>query len=444
MTRRTEPAGERAVGQTSRVEINLSAIDHNLSVIERVLAGRTDHAPATLCAVIKGDAYGMGARRIARRIASKVAMFAVYSLQQARDLVESGIGTPILVLMPVHALDRRDVLYGSAVRGQLHLSVHDNQTLDALIDVANGMGLRLPIHLEVDTGLGRCGSTPDEAFLLAKRIARQPRLKLAGVFTHCSCSDNDARLTEDQACTLDEWLDRAREANYLPEDAIIHQASTFAMFRGDQFHRSMVRVGLSLFGYASEEFSDASEFQHTSEARTLRPAVRWVSEICQTRWIEKDAKVGYGGTWTAPRQTRTAIVPVGYADGYPLALSNNAKVAIVAADAGETIRAFATVLGRVSMDQIVIDITDIPEPMARVGSEVELIGTDPAAPNHLPTLARNAGLISHAMMCAVSPRLPRSYVSETGSDEPIIVARTVGAAGAGRSRPGALTTRAVV
>lgn len=87
------------------------------------------------------------------------------------------------------------------------------------------------------------------------------------------------------------------------------------------------------------------------------------------------------------------------------------------------------------MDQIVIDITDIPEPMARVGSEVELIGTDPAAPNHLPTLARNAGLISHAMMCAVSPRLPRSYVSETGSDEPIIVARTVGAAGAGRSIP---------
>lgn len=412
------------MGQTSRVEVNLSAIEHNLGVIDALLAGREGHPQAALCAVIKGDAYGMGARRIARRLSNRAAMFAVYSLQQARDLIETGIGTPILVLMPVHALDRRDALYGAAVRGQLHLSVHDNATLDALIDVANGMGLRLPVHLEIDTGLGRCGSTPDEAIILAKRIAKQPRLKLAGVYTHCSCSDSDAQLTQSQASTLDAWLARANDAggasDLVPADAMIHQASTFALFRADRYHRSMVRVGLAMFGYAGEEFSDAESFEHRTAARALRPAIRWVSEICQTRWINEGSKVGYGGTWTAPRRTRTAIVPVGYADGYPTGLSNHAKVGVVGA---EGIRGFAPVLGRVSMDQIVIDITDMPEAMARVGTEVELIGTDAAAPNHLPTLAKAAGLIAHAMMCGIGSRLPRAYVSETGNDEPIIVSR---------------------
>ena len=142
---------------------------------------------------------------------------------------------------------------------------------------------------------------------------------------------------------------------------------------------------------------------------------------------------------TAKRRTRTAIVPVGYADGYPLGLSSNAKVGVVSDDDGAPIRGFASVIGRVSMDQIVIDVTDIPESMISVGTEVELIGTDPSAPNHLPTLANNAGLISHAMMCAVSPRVPRAYVSETGTDEPIIVART-----AVRARTAPQITRAVI
>lgn len=445
------------MGPLSRLEVNLSAIEHNIGVLRRVL---DSHAPipggaagaggsgggdgggaggAMLCAVLKADAYGLGARRLARRLDGRAGMIAVYSLEQARQLVEGGIGTTILVLMPVYGLDRRDPLYGAAVRGQLHLSVHDNATLDSLIDVANGMGLRLPVHLEVDTGLGRCGSSGAEALVIAQRLSKQKRLRLAGVYTHCSCSDTDRARTESQADTLDGWLQRA--GDLIPADALIHQASTFGVFRGDRYHRSMVRVGLALFGYAAEEFAHSEEFEHAGEARTLRPAVRWTSSICQSRQIEKGGTVGYGATWAAARRTRTAIIPVGYADGYPIPLSNRAKVGVVGEDG---VRGFAPVIGRVSMDQIVIDTTDLTDSMAKIGAEVELIGTNAGAPNHLPVLAHQAGTISHALMCGIGPRVPRVYMTDHGLADTGTPVVTVAPDFRGKRPIGASASRAVI
>ncbi len=170
----------------------------------------------------------------------------------------------------------------------------------------------------------------------------------------------------------------------------------------------MVRVGLALFGYGPTEFADPEEFEFAEEAARLTPAVRWLSRIVQIKRIETGAPVGYGSTWRAPRPTRLGLVPVGYADGYPVALSNRAKVGVVTASAS---RAFAPVVGRVSMDQLMIDLTDLPEQEARIGSTVEVIGADPAAPNHLPTLAAQASMIAHELLLRLSARLPRQYLA---------------------------------
>jgi alanine racemase len=152
---------------------------------------------------------------------------------------------------------------------------------------------------------------------------------------------------------------------------------------------------------------DPDAFELRDLASRLEPAVRWTTEVAHLQWIDAGERVGYGGTWTAPRRTRVALAPVGYADGYPLSLSGTGVVRLRTGDAW----AEAPVIGRVSMDQITIDVTDVPGGTAGIGSEVELVGTDRDAPTHLPEVARRAGTISHELLCRLSRRARRRYES---------------------------------
>jgi alanine racemase len=194
----------------------------------------------------------------------------------------------------------------------------------------------------------------------------------------------------------------------VPQDCVIHEANTFGVFRAATYHRSMARVGLALLGYGAEEFSKPEEFAFAAEAERLRPAARWLSALVQTRTIDAGTPVGYAGTWSAQRSSRVGVVPVGYADGYPLALSNRAKMGVTLRSG---VKAFVPVIGRVSMDQTMLDLTDLPEGEAGLGSEVEVFGNDRTAPNHLPTLAHQAGTITHELLCRLSPRLARHYIA---------------------------------
>ncbi len=399
---------------TSRIEVDLAAIEHNVRVVRSVLERSADRnlgtapAPGTpgICAVLKADAYGCGSARVAKRLSlAGVEMFAVYTPEQARALVEAHISQPILLLMPVREMDRNDPLYRSAARDRLHFTVHDRDGLASLIAVADGFGMTIPVHLEVDTGMSRGGAPPDEAAALAVRISEHPRLRLAGVYTHFSAADTDTNFTKQQHDTFSAWLKRVGPA--LPADCLIHEANTFGTFRAGANHRGMVRVGLALLGMAGEEFG-GGEFEFAADAEKLAPAVRWVSHVAHLKWIAPGTPVGYGSTWRAQRKTRIALIPVGYADGYPLALSNKGVVAI---ELPGGIRAYVPVVGRVSMDQITADVTDIPEDQITLGSCVEVVGNDRTAANHLPTLAKEAGTITHELLCRFSARLPRSYIA---------------------------------
>lgn len=397
---------------TSRIEVDLTAVSGNIRTLRQVLAGSgpvstTATPPPGICAVLKADAYALGAPRIAKRLGiAGVDLIAVYTPEQARALIEAAVTTPILLLMPLHEFERSDALYRAATRGQLHLTIHDEQSLNAAATFSDQLGMTLALHLEIDTGMSRGGSPPAEALRLARRIGAHPRLTLAGVFNHFACSDTSAEFTRRQAAEFTRFLESAR--TILPPNCIIHEANTCGAFRSAGFHRSMVRVGLALFGYAGEEFADPDNFEFRDEAARLAPAVRWLSQIVQIKRLDVGAPVGYGSTWRAQRLTRLALVPVGYADGYPLALSNTARVGVELASG---LRAYAPVVGRVSMDQLTIDITDLPEAEVRVGSPVELIGADRSAPNHLPTLARQADMITHELLLRLSARLPRHYIA---------------------------------
>ena len=389
---------------TSRIEVDLSAIEKNVGVVRSVVGPNVG-----LCAVMKADGYGLGAARVAKRLGpAGVNMFAVYTTEQACSLLDANLpgNAPVLVLTPLRDIERNDPIYRALQTERVHVTVHDIEHFESLLTIASSLGVRLHVHMEVDTGMSRGGMSPAEASKLLERMATQPRVRLAGVFTHCASADCDPDQTRRQADMFDRFLEQNREL--LPDDCIIHQANTFGTFRAPRVHRSMVRVGLALLGYAGEEFADPANFQHAAAAEQLTPAVRWISKLVQTKWIEPGTTVGYGGTWKAKRRTRLGLIPVGYADGYPLACSNRARVGVELAGG---VRAYVPIVGRVSMDQVTVDLTDLPEVGIGVGSWVELVGNERGAPNHLPVLARHAGTITHELLCRFSQRLPRHYIA---------------------------------
>jgi alanine racemase len=419
------------VTHPSTLHIDLDAIAHNHGVITSVAEraardGAGSRTPAGLCAVLKADGYGLGATRLGKRLASLgLDMIAVYHPDEARELLSVHLGVPVLIFMPVRGIAREDRLFHALSRGLIHLSIHDRGCLEAASAIADSLGLSLPVHVAVDTGMGRAGSPPDEAHTLMDAVLDHRRLTLAGIATHFASADASHEITADQLAAFDEFLSRyalpgepaADGARPLPRNVRVHAANSFALFRTGAAHRTMVRAGIALLGYAGEEFADAESFEHADLASELKPALRWTSSIVQVKRIEPGGPVGYGSTWIAPKPNGAWLgtVPVGYADGYPLALSSRpgtgeptASVRVRRAD-GSFVP--APIVGRVSMDQITLDLSAFDDPGALAGVEVELVTPDATAPTHLPALAKQAGTITHELLCRLSARVDRSYVT---------------------------------
>ncbi|MCA3004562.1 MAG: alanine racemase [Phycisphaerales bacterium] len=439
---------------TSRLEIDLSAVEANVAHIRRILAAGAEASGGGrvgLCGVIKQDAYGLGAPRVAKKLAAMgVDLLAVYSLEEARALAEAPIKTPVLVLMPIYGLERNDPLYRLAVGGRLHLVLHSQKQAMELGSLAARIGLQLPVHVQLDTGMTRGGSLPDEATELVKLACQSPRLVLAGVMTHFSNPGGDEVFTREQARLFKGWIEgikplltQARTAGKQP--TLVHAANTVAALHATNLHATCVRIGQGLFGYGGEEVDVAA-------AQGLSPAVRWISRIVHVHEVPAGWPVGYCRTWHARRASRIAVVPVGYANGYPLGLSNRGVVRLTGRPYDHTRTAgpherivsheertaqgkgsFTPVVGRVSMDQITIDVTDAAPGHAEVGAEVELIGMQRDAPNSLPNLALQAGTIVHEFLCRIAPApsVERTYVMSGSAlvGEPVLKA-AISASGA--------------
>ncbi|MEM9250964.1 MAG: alanine racemase [Planctomycetota bacterium] len=421
--------------EPSRLEIDLEALDHNVAALRSLMVGDLAYDPASLrqvrrdqrrgrrpdgqprvCAVVKKDAYGLGASTVAHRlVAAGCDMLAVYNVDEAAGLVAAGIQAPILLFAPMRALTRTDALYRHAVAGLLELTIHDLRQLEQAQAMGTMLGIKVPVHLLLDTGLSRGGLSPDQLATALHRLDDFNQVRLAGLYSHLATAASDVDFAYAQLDRLEAAV--ADHADRLPEDCRIHLAATHATLRDPRFHLDMVRPGLGALGYGQASLVGPV----MADAPPLRHAVRWVSRLIHVQRYPRLTPIGYDRSVKLRRESVVGLVPTGYADGYPRALSGKGVVRAVTPSAGPV---DAKVLGIVNMDQITIDLTDAVAAEAEAGGRpldaelhdwhdtpIELIGRDPAAPNALPTLAEQAKTTCYEMLCRLGSHVPRKYLN---------------------------------
>ena len=381
--------------QHSTIQIDLGAIDHNCDIIRQHIGEKCG-----LCAVTKADGYGLGSVRVASRLRTHADMLCVYSLDEAGELLASGVAKPILILAPVHSVDRFHPVYRGLSSGLVHFAVHGSDHMRSLATLANRFGTFIQVHVKIDTGLHRGGCELSEARDLIEQILMQSRLKLTGVMTHFVSAVDDEALTRLQHDRFDQVLHSI--SNRLPPSCMIHEANTAAMVQWKWTHRNMVRVGLAWTGTVPNGVAPLEGF---------RPVVSWRSCLAHVRRVGAGERVGYSGKWTAKRSSLIGIVPVGYAVGYPIGVGaeKDREGAYVRIFDDKFHQSFgdAPVIGCVCMDQIAVDLTNIPETV--VGCGVELISVDPTSKATLEQIACVANVVPHAIISRISPKVQRTY-----------------------------------
>lgn len=403
----------------SVITLDLDALAHNVGVLRSMVG--------PLCAVnavVKADAYGLGAARVARRLVQAgAAMLTVFSPEQAEEV--EGLGAPVLILQPVRHIEPGGGLHSMLVAGRAHLVAHDAHHLAELMLLAREVGVVIPVHVELDTGLNRGGCGAEEAARLLVGVAASRSLRLAGIMTHLSHAKSSAARCDAQARELELFVDAQRAL--IPSDCVVHMASSYGMLRKTGLHQAMVRVGLAWTGLALDGPDDQERLDGLER---FRPILRWTSRLIHVKRVPRGAGVGYGWTWTARRDSLVGLVPVGYADGYPT-LPQHAShgadqeapsrwVRVISRRGRVERAAFAPVIGAVNMDQIAIDLTGLDGSTGVLGAqtadalqcEVELYGADPAARNFPGQIAQRVGVRVYELLCRLGPRIPRVVVAQ--------------------------------
>ena len=369
-----------AMQRVNFCEIDLDAIRHNVGVMRPHIAGG-----AAFLAVVKANAYGHGAVQVARAaLEAGASMLAVAIPEEGIELRRAGIDAPILVLGGAD-----EAAADAIVAADLTQVVFDEARIRALSAAGERLERRAKVHIKLDTGMNRIGvRTAQEAQALTRLIDSLPGIELTGCFTHMATADEPFREGTLEQIARFEALSAAI-AQVHPAPIVRHAANTASIFRYPQAHYDMVRGGIALYGYPP-----------VPEAQGLWPAMRWVTRAVYVKTIAPGDQVSYGGTFTASRDTRVMTVPVGYADGYRRGLSGKGCVLV----RGQR----APILGRVCMDQIMVDVTDIPG--AQAGDEVVLLGAQGEDCISAQEMADWLDTISYEVLCSPSARVPRVWL----------------------------------
>ena len=363
-------------------EINLDAIVKN---VDNLMALTKENTGAL--AVVKADGYGHGDVAVAKAVAQKVTGYAVATLDEAVNLRENGVKKPILVLGYVDPYEF-DIL----VSHEITATVFDVETAQLLADAARVQKKQAHCHIKVDTGMRRIGLEPDEnGIAIVKQITALKELSADGIFTHFAASDEtDKTSAEHQFKLFTDFTGRLEKEGI--HFTYRHCANSAAVIDMPQVDLDMVRLGIAMYGmYPSDEVK--------KEKVELFPALDLKSHVTMVKEIPAGEKVSYGGTFTTTRTTKLATVSVGYGDGYPRALSSKGYVLV----RGQK----APIVGRVCMDQMMVDVTDI-ENVTRADI-VTLIGKDGDAEITVEEIAALAGTFNYEFFCDLGKRIPRSY-----------------------------------
>ncbi len=364
--------------------VNLDAVADNMKEMAGNLPSGTG-----MIGVVKADGYGHGSVPVAMAVDPYVRGFAVATVEEGVILRRHGIGKMILVLGVTHP-DQ----YGELIRYQIRPTVFTLRQAERLSELACREGVRAKLHLAVDTGMSRIGMEPDETSAeMVLSMSRLPGIEIEGMFTHFARADE-----------RDKESARAQLAAYLNFSELLksrgieiplkHCSNSAGIVEGLPSNSlDLVRAGISIYGlYPSDEVD--------RETVHLTPVMELKSRISYIKTIRPGTPVSYGGTFVARRPTRIATIPVGYGDGYPRSLSSRGSVLI----RGRR----APILGRVCMDQFMVDVTDIPE--AEEEDEVTLIGRDGGDQISVEELARLGGGFHYELICDLGKRVPRVYL----------------------------------
>jgi len=367
---------------STRVKIDLDAISANFDAI----AAKTR---VPVMAVVKADAYGHGAIQVARLLQDRAAFFGVSSFLEATELRRAGLTNPILILghTPVKAFD-------AAIREGIRPTIFRYEDAVALSKAAVAAGIPAPFHFAVDTGMSRIGFEPTEASAeICARIAKLPGLVTEGIFSHFATADSaDLSRSQAQAERFDAFCSMLKARGV--EIPIRHLNNSAGLMNFDS-HYEMVRAGIVTYGmYPSDEISQ--------ELLELKPALQFLSKVTFVKTLPAGREISYGGTYMTTRETRVATVPVGYADGYRRSLSGRFYCLIHGRK--------APILGRICMDQMMVDVTDIPE--TQPGDRVTLVGTDGEETITMEAIAAAADSFNYEFVCGISRRVPRIYVRD--------------------------------
>lgn len=380
---------ERKMKEYNRVyaKIDMDAAAYNMEQMKKRIGGG-----ARLIAVVKTDAYGHGAVPLAEVFEKLdyVWGYAVASLDEGMILRKHGIKKPILVLGCVFP-DQ----YDDMVRNDIRAAVYMEEMALGMAEAARKAGKKAYIHIKTDTGMGRIGfPVSEESADIIERISKLEDIKIEGMFTHFAKADEtDKTYTYDQHRKF-MWMKEQMEKRGVEIPYYDCDNSAGIIDFPDMKH-DLARAGISTYGmYPSEEVNQ--------NAVDLKPVLSLVSHVIFVKTVKPGTSISYGGTFVAPEKMRVATIPVGYGDGYPRSLSNKGTVLIH----GKRAR----ILGRVCMDQFMVDVTEIPE--TRFMDQAVLVGEDGDDRITVEELAELSGRFNYEFVCCLGKRIPRVYVKD--------------------------------
>lgn len=367
-------------------EIDLDSLAHNIKEVRRIT-----NKEAIVTAVVKANAYGHGSIEAAEVFLENGAdRLAVATLSEAVELRRAGIDTPILILGYTPASQHK-----IAVENDIIEAVYNLESAEKLSQVAGNLNKKAKVHIKVDSGMGRIGFPPvDSSIDKIEKISKLPNLEIEGIFTHFAKADEvDKAYTGKQFKNYKWVIEKLEDKNI--QIPIKHVSNSAATIDLPEYNLNMVRGGIMIYGlYPSDEVD--------KEKVSLKPAMTLKAKISHLKEVPEGTGISYGQIFVTKRKSKIATIPIGYADGFTRLLTSKAEVAIK----GKR----APIVGKICMDQCMIDVTDIED--VKVGDEVVLFGDGTNGVPHIDEVAEKLGTINYEIVCMVGRRVPRVYIKD--------------------------------
>jgi alanine racemase len=382
---------KRTATRPTWAEVSLGTLRRNFRAVQQHIG-----SAVTVCAIVKADAYGHGAVECALALEEEGAgWFGVTSLDEAIPLRDAGVRGRILLMTGFWRGEEHEI-----VRLGLTPTVWETGQIELFEKAATALGVsKHPIHLKVDTGMGRLGVAPGDLPRICSALKSSPHLTLEGLSTHLASSEVlDQPSVAAQLKAFDEARSFLRNEGFNPP--LIHAANTGAVISRPESWNTMVRPGIALYGYYLPFERAGREVSGTGLRLKVKPALTWKTRILSLRDMRANQALGYGGTYVTKAPTRVAVLPVGYADGLNRRLSSQGRVIV-----GEH---YAPIVGRISMDLTLADVTGLPG--VSVGDEVILLGATDGLSVDAREHAALSETVPYEILCGISKRVPRRPV----------------------------------